>query len=63
MNGTWNTVYEIASKRHHTKRGENHLTDNELCILQGFVQMEMQEAAEAAAAEIQRRFIRELFED
>lgn len=61
MNGSWMTTYEIASKRHHTKLGENHLTDNGLCILQGFVQMERQDAMDAAAAEIQSRFLREIF--
>lgn len=53
-------MYEIASKRHHTKRGNNHLTENGLLILQGFVFLERQEAVEAAADEIRQRFLLDL---
>lgn len=53
----WMTMYEIASKRHHTKLGENHLSENGLCILQGFVYAEKQMAMEAAVGEIVLTFV------
>lgn len=43
MSGTWQTVWEIAGKRHMTKMGENHLSEHAHEVLQQFVVNEAQE--------------------
>jgi hypothetical protein len=44
MSGSWQTVYEIASRRHATKRGEDHMTKHAVEVLQLLTVAEAQAA-------------------
>lgn len=44
MNSGWSTLYEIASKRHSTNNGKDHLTKNSFKVLEDFMLEEVNHA-------------------
>lgn len=48
MKGHWATVWEIASNRHQTNIGEDHLTDHAREVLHRFMVEEAQNAMSQA---------------
>lgn len=46
--GSWSTVWEIASRRYSTKRGEGSMSDHSFTILQSFVIQEQARAMKEA---------------
>ena len=44
MNSGWSTLYEIASKRHSTNNGKDHLTKNAFKVLEDFMLEEVNQS-------------------